>query len=107
MTTTPRPGETVSSYLLRCAQELLRRAGASEPEVSDYCEIFVQIPTYRGMQTFNGWKVEIAKHWLNEWRSERKTLAAYVREDRKKTISAGYKSIGVEAPVCLNGHTKW
>lgn len=108
MTTKPRPGERVIDYVERCAAELLRRAGASETEVADYMDVFSRIPNYRGVTTFDGWTPSDAKTWLDEWRSERKRLAAYVREDRKRYISAGYlRGVPVESPVYLNGVTPW
>ncbi len=109
MTTKPRPGELVRDYVERCAAELLRRAGASESEVSDYADIFAGIPNWSGVHTFRGWTPSDAALWLNEWRAERRELAQLTREDRERRINAGYalNCSPVGAPVYLNGVAAW
>lgn len=101
MTSKPRPGERYSDYLARYARELLLRAGASETESSDFCEVLV-------IRT-NVLKASItdAGTQLMDWRAEKRALARDIRTERRRRVDAGYLSADIDAPVFLNGDTAW
>jgi len=51
--------------------------------------------------------LEAAGTWLMDWRAEHKQMARTVRDNRRKTLDAGYHGIPIESPVYFNGETSW
>ena len=98
----PTLGERVSHYLARVAHERLMRAGASETEAADLCEIAVV-----EIGNCENWKVDDARVYLETWREGRRLTAAQFRADRTARLEAGYRSAPVADPVYLNGGTAW
>lgn len=80
-------------------EHMLSTAGASPREAADFAEI-LYVDLFRGT-------VDDARTRLNDWRSEKRQMAAQIRESRQRRLDAGYRGLAPSEPVWLGGSVQW